>query len=280
MLIALSIGIFAQKSTIDNSEIQFIKEQYNELIKKNETLEKDRLNLIETLKKEQSISIYTLQQERKNHQDFVECIYRWISGIIILLGAILSWVGYSSFKKGIQLALKNAKKEFEKKSKEQTKKTSEDIARILGQDPKSIKQLITTKIASSEAKRNNSIVFYYKKGEGEEQDIINQLKYYGFIISKSIEIDNSFIENLKCNEKSVQFILDLKGNAENDLIKMKNNASNLKKCKLFYLGKHFFSKDLDWTMNFSSSPSTLYNNLLDLLRYIDYLNITKESNKV
>ena len=124
-----------------------------------------------------------------------------------------------------------------------------------------------------EAKENNPILLYHKA----DDKIDTQLRYYGFKVIDHVEFDEERIP-LKIgntSNASVVFIVDPTEYKES--IKNTPFCESLKPSEhlerganYFYLGAGRFPESKDYTSNFARTPSTVYQNMLDLLRYIEF----------
>lgn len=290
-----------KKETLNNGspvekEYSLLKAQYSEILKQQGQLENKRNELYKTLK-----------EERKNHQDFVQNIYLWVSIFIsiigVALGTIISFLGYKTRKEvkekideyKIQLINESQEKleahkiKLDNDAKEKLESHKNEIviqcSKLLSENPFHIKELIDERISDYEVKQNNKIQLIYHKDESESMNkIYNQLKYYGFILGESIPFsDYNQIPYENYSEDIVYFIIDNNEKDESnkkptfniptnlcfELNNGNHNNTPLQKCNIFYQGDSFLTFKAK-QQNFAKTPTTIYNNLMDLLRYVEY----------
>lgn len=261
--LALTFPVNAQQAnTTSKSETEFeiLKDQYQKLLDQQVVLEKERAQITKELK-----------EERKNHQDFVEGIYKWIAVFISVVVAILGFLGWREYKKALadieQKTIEAIRKESERleadakeKLQNHTNQLILDVSRLIDRNPASIKEMIDRKISDYEARRNNPICLYHTAGDGIDE----LLKAYDFNIIESYEINHEEEATLYISYKnaSVVFIADKTG--KNELKDKVNSDANY-----FYFGPGRFEGDVQ-LKNFANTPIAIEHNLLDLLRYIEF----------
>lgn len=263
--LALTFSVNAQQTnTVSKSETEFeiLKDQYQKLLDQQVELEKERAQITTELK-----------EERENHQDFVEGIYRWLSVIILLIVGIATFFGWKEYKKALAdierkttEAIRKESERLETDAKEKlqshTNQLILDVSRLINRNPDSIKEMIHRRINDYVAKQNNPICLYHTAGDGIDE----QLKAYDFNIIESYEINHEEepTQYISYKNASVVFIADTTGKFSNGL-KDKVSAD----ANYFYLGSGRFDGDVR-LKNFANTPIAVEHNLLDLLRYIEF----------
>lgn len=258
------LGYAQQSNTALKSETEFqiLKEQYQKLLDQQVTFEKERVQITRELK-----------EERKNHQDFVEGIYRWLSVIILLIGGIATFLGWKEYKKALADIERKTTEAIRKESERLTVDAKEklhslsnqlilDVSRLINRNPDSIKEMIDSRISDYEARQNNPICLYHTAGDGIDE----QLKVYDFNIIESYEINQEEepIQYISYKNASIVFIADTTGKFINNLNDKTSSDTNY-----FYLGPGYFKGNAR-LKNFASTPIAVEHNLLDLLRYIEF----------
>lgn len=271
--LALSYQVNAQQTNaVSKSETEFeiLKDQYQKLVNQQVELEKERAQITTELK-----------EERKNHQDFVEGIYKWIAVFISAVVAILGFFGWKEYKKALAdierkttEAIRKESERLETDAKEKLQSLTNqlilDVSRLINRNPDSIKEMIDRKIYDYDVKQNNPICLYHTAEDGVDE----QLKAYDYNIIESYEInsDDEPSQYISYKDASVVFIAN-PYSEENSANSFCTNLDNKVKSDVnyFYLGAgRFDSNNKVQFKNFANTPITVEHNLLDLLRYIEY----------
>jgi PleD family two-component response regulator len=254
-ILGLSFNILAQgradtavAPTYSEQELTFLKEQYKILTDKNAEIIED------------------LKEERKNHQEFVEGIYRWFFAIVAFIGIILVIVGWRT--------IKDAKKDIRKKIEDVTDKllkewnsSLEKLADELHTEPDALKDAIVEKITENELK-NYGLIILYKNDEKEKaKEMEKLLCSSGFRKVKRIQY-KEFIES----DLSESDVIILFSNLTDDTFKEKIEKSG---CAILGCGKQdeieiknieTYAKNKN-CVTCCNSFATLYQNLISLLYY-------------
>jgi hypothetical protein len=128
--------------------------------------------------------------------------------------------------------------------------------------------VIKQKISDYDAKKNNPICLYHLK----DDNIKEQLEYYGFNVLNDFIIDETNQFEMSPNFFSVIFFVDptKKPDPQKNTDFCMVVGERLEKgANYFYLGEGSFPTE-NCTCNFAQTPSTVYQNLLDLFRYIEF----------
>jgi hypothetical protein len=245
-IVSLSFNIFAQEqtdtippvaTTYSKQELTFLKDQYKYLIDINAKIIDD------------------LKEERKNHQDFVENIYRWVTAIAIVVGIILSFFGWRT--------LKNAKKELLEKWNTSLKK----LAIELKTNPTALREAIESKIVENELKNYGLIILHNNDEEAKANDMDSLLQSSGFKKIKRVSREKCTDKDLSKNNVIILFS-DLDDDIGN---KVKKSGCAVLGCgkreeiSIDNIEKYANNKDCVTCCN---SLATLYQNLLSLLYYM------------
>jgi hypothetical protein len=247
----LSLNIAAEElqetekiQSYSEQELNFLKEQYNQLTNTNAGIIND------------------LKEERKNYQDFVESIYRWALVIIGLFAAILTFLGWRTFKE--------AKKELRGKIDKELNNLLEKLAEEFNMKPEALKEAIKEKTVELTLKKDYPIIVLYGDNECyKAENMKDLLKSFEF---KNIWKVDRNTYNGTFSEKDIVILFSKIDN--NDGLKDKIRKS---KCAILGYGSiarsdiNDYVKDQD-SINFCNSFATLYQNLISLLHYKQYLN--------
>lgn len=270
--LALTFSVNAQQTnSVSKSETEFeiLKDQYQKLLDQQVELEKERAQITTELK-----------EERINHQDFVEGIYKWIAVFISVVVAILGFFGWKEYKKALAdierkttEAIRKESERLETDAKEKlqshTNQLILDVSRLINRNPDSIKEMIDRRINDYVAKQNNPICLYHTAGDGIDE----QLKAYDYNIIESYEInsDEEPSQYISYKNASVVFIANPHSDKEKgDEFCNRLNKLVIKDSNYFYLGKYGTFTDNVSDSNFARTAATVEHNLLDLLRYIEF----------
>ncbi|MDR1584359.1 MAG: hypothetical protein LBS55_14100 [Prevotellaceae bacterium] len=242
----LSLNIMAQEQkqeqtvtvapTYSEQELTFLKEQYKMLIDQNIVIVKE------------------LKEERKNHQDFVECIYRWVFVLAVIVGVILSFFGWRT------------KKDVVEKVKNEWDTSLKQLALELNTQPEALKEAVQSKIDENRLKSDYSLKILYKGEEISKANDMEKLLFSsGFKKVKKLS-DNEDLDNFTKNDVIILF-----SDITNDELKRKIKESG---CAIFGCGErtininnlkeYVSNKDCVTCCN---SLATLYQNLISLLYY-------------
>jgi hypothetical protein len=247
----LSLNIAAEEQqktekiqSYSEQELNFLKEQYNQLTNTNAGIIND------------------LKEERKNHQDFVESIYRRALVIIGLVAAILTFLGCRTFKE--------AEKKLQGKIDKELNSLLEKLAEEFNMKPEALKEAIKEKTVEMTLKKDYPIIVLYDNNEIDNAGKMNDLlKSFEF---KNIRKVDRNTYNGTFSEKDIVILFSKIDH--NDELKDKIRKS---KCAILGYGTvkkddikdHVTDQD---SINFCNSFATLYQNLISLLHYKQYLN--------
>lgn len=241
------------KEPTSNSDIQLslLKDQYKMLQEKDEKIIARYENIITELK-----------EERKNHQDFVESTYKWMSiivgAVVLLFGGILSFFGWNKFKQIKQ---------------EADILVTEKCTNLIADVVSGKKDIISTQLEKYDLqaklrKKNNIVILSESLEKG--QDLEAYLTKVGFKVDKAIisafyEINGILISEL--TKWDVVIFNDLESGWNEKDIQKKLIESNSTKSILFYLGGHIDPDNKKFSVSAVNMPSQLYGNLMNLLEY-------------
>ncbi|MFA8300753.1 MAG: hypothetical protein ACEPOV_11360 [Hyphomicrobiales bacterium] len=296
----IAIGQNNKTKSTTEKEFEIIKGQYNGLIKKYETLENRHTTATKELNDLRTGFLKDVNEE--NHK-FVNNIYLWGSAILAIISFILGFFNMKT-KKEIKEKIEEYKTQLTNESykeldthklklEENAKKEIEaykneiviQCSKLLNENPFHIKELIEERISDYEVKQNNKIQIVYHKDEIESMNkLYKQLKFYGFNLGNSIPYSdykqipyNDYSEDIiyfiqdnnKKDESNKKPIYNTPTNLCLELNNGNHNNTPLQKCNIFYQGdSHLTFKTKQ--QNFAKTPTTIYNNLMDLLRYVEY----------
>lgn len=188
----------------------------------------------------------------------------------------------ASINSDINKKLLDIKRNIQSESDKRTKNISNEminkISKILDESPAIVEDLINGKMSINHAKNSNEVDII---GDNRTvaNDIYSQLKAYGFKVNDNIHIYSNKEELysiIEKNKSQIRFFVGLNGSGKELIDNLNQKSEILNKSYNFYLGEGFFPSG-DWIANFARTKSTIYQNLLDLLRYIEYRkNITQQ----
>jgi hypothetical protein len=244
-ILGLSFNITAQgradtavAPNYSEQELTFLKEQYKILTDKNAEIIND------------------LKEERKNHQDFVERIYKWVFVLVAFIGIILTVIGWRSIK------------DVEKDMKKKWNSLLEKLADELYTEPDALKDAIEAKIAENELKNYGLIILYKNDEKKKAGEMVNLLKSSGFKKVKRIQYNESVDIDFSGSDVIVLFSNITDDNTLGQKIKDSG-------CAILGCGKQgeIGIKDIEkYAKNTNcvtccNSLATLYQNLISLLYY-------------
>ncbi|GHT86638.1 hypothetical protein FACS18947_6620 [Bacteroidia bacterium] len=219
-------------------------------------------------------------EERKNHQDYVESLYKWVAiffGIICtLFGSIFTFLGIKTKK--------DVEKEMNDKLSRELNTTFNRLAAELKTNPDALKAAISEKSIEIELKNDYPITILHTAEKDElnnAKNMKNVLTAFGFKI-----VQNTLRNNASGNKFSENDIIVLFSNIkqeEQELLgeikksncailgfgtfnDVKEDALTLKHLKEYVANKE--------CVTFCNSFATLYQNLISLLHYKREVNKT------
>lgn len=229
--------------------------------------------------------IVLLKSTRQEHFNTIESAYSFLKWFVSILSLVVvgfaTYFGFSN-KKSLNEYKKEMKEEAQTEIKKITNKFVSEVAQVIKRNPEALDDVIAEKLSDCLAKSNNSICLVHSDNS-EMKSIKYQLVSYGFnnMTDKQFDspddINEKFLEAIQSN---VIFFIDttdhVKINNDKDSTELCNylwsNKTVLKNRNYFYLGSAVFPfhKEQKYIVNYAKSKSTVYQNLLDLLRYIEY----------
>lgn len=223
-----------------------------------------------------------IQEERQHFISFIESNFKIFhlivgvgSGLIIF---ILSFLGVKQGK-SLKKYATGFKKDARRELRVARDRTILEISSAINKDPMVVKSVMDERVKDAELKKRYSIRIFYSE-ERKKNSIKLQLEKFGIerIKEELIKPEELTAQKFQKTVEDVAFIIDF--NESNDIVEqLKKELKAYSKnwpC-FFYAGKNSFPRDnSNITFNACSSEITIYQNLIDLLRYIDFRKCTKE----
>lgn len=206
--------------------------------------------------------IKELKDERKNHQDFVESLYKRVTGVLGVVFsvaiAIFTFLGFRTYK--------NIEESVEKAREQAFRK----LAKKLNTHPRVLEEVIKEKSVEISLKKEYHIfILKLLDDDGKAQKMENILFSFGF---ENVQV----VGEVQVANLSKQSVIVLFNKLSDDTLKSQIKASN---CAILGFGRE---RDIAQTdlkeyvsnseYNTCSSFATLYHNLLSLLYYKKELN--------
>jgi hypothetical protein len=223
-----------------------------------------------------------IQAERNSFVSFIESninCFKWI--LSIATAFVLGLLGFFGWKHG--KTMKEYKSELKEDAERELRKARDkailEISSMIKKDPMVVKSVMDERLKDAELKKKMSICLLYSD-EQEKNKVELQLLKFGIenvteqSFEKVGELSNDKIEKVKEN---ILFIIDSSKDEEKSDKKntqlcfhVGDNKSILNGRNVFYKGSGTFPNSSEYTSNFAKTNVTIYQNLLDLMRYIDF----------
>jgi hypothetical protein len=219
-----------------------------------------------------------IQTERNSFVSFIESninCFKWI--LSIATAFVLGLLGFFGWKHG--KSLKEYKAELKEDAERELRKARDkailEISSLIEKDPRVVKSVIDERLKDAELKKKMSICLIYSD-YSKITDLKLQLLKFGIenITELKLKIPAFTVANFKKKLSDIVFIIDHLEEKKTDI--EDQLKEELKECKdklpaFFYLGKNIFPRDNDKIIsNACRTESTIYQNLLDLMRYVDF----------
>jgi hypothetical protein len=219
-----------------------------------------------------------IQSERNSFVSFIESninCFKWI--LSIATAFVLGLLGFFGWKHG--KTMKEYKAELKEDAERELRKARDkailEISSMIEKDPMVVKSVIDERLKDAELKKKMSICLIYSDAS-KISTIKMQLLKFGIenITEKKLETSALTVNEFKAISSDILFIIDhLEGKKTDiqDQLKKELEGCKEKLPAFFYLGKNNFPRDNDKIIsNACRTESTIYQNLLDLMRYVDF----------
>lgn len=265
-----SSSVFAQEELKKDkiSELEGKIEQLEEKLAKRDSLYESHLTLI--------------LEERQKFVDFIEhsvnIMQYTLGAASVILGIIFAFFGFNQ-KKHLKKYADEAQKEARRKLKEARDKIVLEISSIIKKDPAIIKSVIDDRVKDAELKKKVSIrLFEFSKDNPKLRNIKLQLIKFGIEnIHEELINPEEIITKLTNTKEDIAFLIDFDGkNQAMDLLNKKLDFSKKDRPCFFYAGKGRFPSEKVKFSNYCNSEITIYQNLMDLIRFMDFKGLIKE----
>lgn len=266
---------FAQdtnENTYINQQYEFLKEQQNEVKKEYEAITEE------------------LKEERQNHQNFVKWVYTVTASLFTGLGIAVLVIVFryqTNSRKDAETRIDEIQQSAESTVNNKTEEIKNDaiikIANAAQENPEIIREIVDDRMRDLALKKDVKIgLIYHNDDEEDKNNLITQLHDYNVNVTKKniqeypvnpeyTPLPEDFFDK---KEEHVFFILDLTENKITKYLNQKLKDESIQNKGFFYMGKSKFEpENAHLIVNFSNSPSTLYQNFMDLLRYLHFRNI-------
>lgn len=238
------------------AEFRLLKEQYQLLQEKEEKLVSEYGKIIETLR-----------EERKEHQDFVQRIYTWISIAVVVIigifGSMLAFFGWNRYKQ-IKADIDNLV----------NKECAKLIDDVVSGERNIIENQLKKYNLQAKIRRKNRIIILSMLPDGGNK-ISKYLTDVGFAVTEDEIASFFYYEGSVRNTVSdwdVVILNELTNEWDNDTIQSRIVDSLKDKAILFYQCGTVYDKNKKINVSAVNMPSQLYGNLMNLLEYREAVN--------
>jgi hypothetical protein len=213
-----------------------------------------------------------IQNERQDFVEFIKNNLGFIRWFLIIVSSIFVIFFFNEKK-----SIKKYKKEIEEEAKRELRTARDqailEIASAINKDPMVIKSVMDERVKDAELKKKFSIRLFYSD-ESKMKSIKLQLEKFGIenIKEELVAPEDLTSQKFQKTQEKIVFIIDFndKNGIETQLDKELRNFKKNRPC-FFYAGKNKFPKNnQNITYNTCNSEITIYQNLMDLMRYMDF----------
>ena len=270
IVLCSSFSVIAQETSQKNniSELENKIELLEEKLAQRDSLYESHLNLI--------------LEERQKFVDFIEhsfnITYNTVVAASVILVIIFTCLGFNQKKH-----LKKYADEVKKEAKQELQKARDsmvcEISSSIKKDPEIIKSVIDDRVKDAELKNKVSIrLFAFSEYELKLRNIELQLIKFGIEnIQEEFINPEEIITKLKNTREDIAFLIDFdKEKQVSNLLNEKLDSYKKDRPCFFYAGKGKFPSEKVKYSNYCNSEITIYQNLMDLIRFMDFKGLIKE----